>query len=82
MKLLTPTDIAELLQVSYETALNFIKTSGIPHIMVGRQYRVSDTAFETFIATAQTQTVNLEKTNIYNNCNPPAPKKLKMKGRT
>ena len=79
MKMLTPNDIAELMQVSYETALNFIKASGIPYIMVGHQYRVSDTAFENFVSATQTQTVNFDKKNIYHHSN--APKKLKMKGR-
>ena len=38
MNMLTPYDIAEYLQVSYETALDFIKHSNIPYIKVGRQY--------------------------------------------
>lgn len=46
---LTPHDIAEILHISYESALAFIKQSGIDYIQIGRQYRVSQDAFETFI---------------------------------
>lgn len=48
-KLLTPYDIAELLQISYEKALAFIKYSGVKHIQLGRQYRVSEKALAAFL---------------------------------
>ena len=38
--MLTPAEVAELLKVSYDTALNFIKKSGLPYTKVGRQYRI------------------------------------------
>lgn len=38
---LTPQEVADLLKISYETALGFIKYSGIDYVMIGRQYRVS-----------------------------------------
>ena len=38
---LTPQGVADLLKISYETALGFIKYSGIDYVMIGRQYRVS-----------------------------------------
>lgn len=37
---LTVTELADLLRISYENALNFIKYSGVEYIKVGRQYRV------------------------------------------
>ncbi len=43
---LTPQEIAELLKVSYQNALAFIKDSGLPHFKVGRQYRVNRAALE------------------------------------
>lgn len=46
---LTPHDIAEILHISYESALAFIKQSGIDYLQIGRQYRVSQDAFEAFI---------------------------------
>ena len=40
-EMLTPKEVAEILKVSYETALEFIRYSGIDYIKIGRQYRVS-----------------------------------------
>ena len=65
MKMLTPYDIAELLQVSYETALEFIKNSGIQYVKVGRQFRVSEKTFNAFMSPAQPKTVKLTQRNIY-----------------
>lgn len=48
-KLLTPRDVAEILGVSYETALAFIRYSGIDYVKIGRQYRVSETKLEAFL---------------------------------
>lgn len=38
---LTPQEVADLLKISYETALDFIKYSGLDYIRIGRQYRIS-----------------------------------------
>lgn len=46
---LTPQDIADILLISYESALAFIKQSGIDYWQIGRQYRVSKETFETFM---------------------------------
>lgn len=48
--MLTPTEVAEILQVSYETALAFIKFSGIDFIRVGRQYRISEEKLSAFLS--------------------------------
>lgn len=69
MKLLTPYDIAERLQVSYDTALEFIKSSGISYIQVGRQYRVAENAFNAFVSCGQPKTVKLKTKDIYNKVN-------------
>ena len=79
MKMLTPYDIAELLQVSYDTALEFIKTSGITYITVGRQYRVSEKAFEAFVTPVQPKTVKLNERNIYPKINTNTSKTLRRK---
>lgn len=68
MNMLTPYDIAEYLQVSYETALEFIRQSNIPYIKVGRQYRVPEKAFNAYIEATAAATVNSDYRNIYNNC--------------
>lgn len=39
-KYLTATEIAEILRISYDKALEFIKTSGVEYVQIGRQYRV------------------------------------------
>ena len=49
MKLLTPRDVAEILQVSYEAALAFIRCSGIDYVKIGRQYRVSEEKLEAYL---------------------------------
>ena len=48
-KLLTPHEIATILNVSYASALAFIKYSGIDYIQVGRQYRVCEEKLQAFI---------------------------------
>ena len=77
MNMLTPYDIAEYLQVSYETALEFIKQGGIPYIKVGRQYRVSEKAFKAYIEDTAAATVNSDYKNIYNNSKPKGKIKLR-----
>ena len=49
MKFLTPHEIAKILQLSYEKALEFVKYSGVPYIRIDRQYRVEETAFKAFL---------------------------------
>ncbi len=47
--MLTPHDVADIMKVSYETALEFIKYSGIDYIKIGRQYRVSKDKLTAFL---------------------------------
>lgn len=56
---LTPKDIAEILDISYESALAFIRNSGIDYIQLGRQYRVSEDKFKAFLARDGCVTVEL-----------------------
>lgn len=46
---LTPHEIAQMLQISYEKALAFIKYSGVKYIKIGNQYRVSETSLNVFL---------------------------------
>lgn len=46
---LTPHEIAEMLKISYEKALAFIKFSGIKYIKIGNQYRVSEASLNVFL---------------------------------
>ena len=59
VKMLTPKDIAEIFCISYESALNFIKTSGIDYIRMGRQYRVSEDKLKRFISMGGSISVDL-----------------------
>lgn len=46
---LTPKDIADTLNLSYDSALAFVKFSGIPYLRVGRQYRVAPNELRQFL---------------------------------
>ena len=48
-EMLTPQEVAEIMKVSYESALAFIRYSGIDYIKIGRQYRVSAEKLKTFL---------------------------------
>lgn len=48
-EMLTPKDVAKILKISYESALAFIKYSGIDYIRVGNQYRVSAEKLKAFL---------------------------------
>ena len=67
MKMLTPYEVAEALQISYDTALTLIKQGELPCIKIGRQYRVSEKALNEFIAGATVTPVKSTFKNIYPN---------------
>ena len=48
-EVLTVQEVSTILRVSYDTALTFVKFSGVPYIKVGRQYRVLRNEFEEFL---------------------------------
>ena len=58
-KVLTPRDIADILGISYDSALAFIKNSGIDYVCVGRQYRVSEDKLKAFLSQGGCVAVNL-----------------------
>ncbi len=49
LEMLTPKEVAKILKISYESALGFIKFSGIDYIKVGNQYRVSAEKLKVFL---------------------------------
>ena len=59
-KMLTPTDVASILNVSYDTALAYIKRSGIPYIKIGRQYRVSEESLHEILHTGDCVEITLD----------------------
>lgn len=66
MIMLTPYDVAERLQVSYDTVLSLIKQGELPHVKIGRQYRVSEKALNDFINGTTIGNVKSVNKNIYN----------------
>ena len=63
MKLLTPHDIAALLQISYEAALGFVRYSGVPYHKVGRQYRVNEDELRVFLRKKGTEAIDIQGIN-------------------
>ena len=48
-EMLTPREVAEILKISYESALAFIKYSGIDHHVISGRYRVSAEKLQAFL---------------------------------
>ena len=48
-EMLTPKEVAEILKISYESALAFVKYSGIDYHKIGNQYRVSADKLQAFL---------------------------------
>ena len=48
-EMLTPKEVAAILKISYESALAFIKYSGVDYIRIGNQYRVSAEKLKAFL---------------------------------
>lgn len=59
----TAEDIAELLKISYDSALKFVKYSGVHYIKIGRQYRVPQDALEVFLNKNSSIEIELEAEN-------------------
>ena len=60
MKMLSPAEVAERLNISYDTALRMIKTSGIAYLKIGRQYRVSESVIDELISQDDVVIVDFE----------------------
>ena len=60
IEMLTPHQIADILQISYDSALAFVRYSGIDYIKIGRQYRVSSEKLEAFLKQKGKITIDLE----------------------
>lgn len=48
-RMLTAQNVAEILSISYEAALAFIKYSGLDFVKVGRAYRVAEDKLTEFL---------------------------------
>ena len=60
MKMLSPAEVAERLNISYDTALRMIKGSGIAYLKIGRQYRVNETVINELTSQDETVIVDFE----------------------
>lgn len=49
MTLLTPQEVADILKISYDKTLDFIKYSGIEYVQIGRQYRIEESKLTAFL---------------------------------
>lgn len=57
----TPKEIADILRISYEKALMFIKYSGIAYVQIGRQYRVAKDVLHKFLSRKQPIIVDISE---------------------
>ena len=62
---LTIEDIATKFKVSYDTALGFVKHSGVESVKLGRQYRVLESKLDEFLYPTQTEKKKLLHRPIY-----------------
>ena len=61
MKMLTPAEVAERLNISYDTALHMIKHSGIAYLKIGRQYRVNESVIDELTSQGDVVIVDFEE---------------------
>lgn len=61
---LTPQEVAELLNIDYQSALGFIKHSGVSFLKIGRRYRVSKQVLEKFLLENQRKRIEIEPPDL------------------
>ena len=62
---LTVTEIAEMLNISYDTALHYVKYSNIESVKIGRQYRVLESKLNEALYPQKTVKKKLHSRPIY-----------------
>ena len=62
---LTVEDIAAKFKVSYDTALGFVKYSGVESVKLGRQYRVLESKLNAILYPKKTEKKQLRRRPIY-----------------
>ena len=62
---LTVSEIADMLKISYDKALDYIKTSGVEYVKIGRQYRVSESKLNAMLYPPKPTKQTLSKRPIY-----------------
>ena len=64
-KYMTVSEIAEMLKISYDKALEFVKYSGVEYVQIGRQYRVLESKLNAFLYPQKTIRQPLRRRPIY-----------------
>lgn len=62
---LTVREIAELLKISYDSALEVVKYSGIEYVQIGRQYRVLESTLYQFLNPKQAKKNSNQQRNTF-----------------
>ena len=62
---LTVADVADMLKISYDKALEFIKFSGVEYVQIGRQYRVLQSKLNLFLYPPKPVRKELRKRPVY-----------------
>lgn len=62
---MTPSEVAEMLKISYDKALELIKYSGVEYVQVGRQYRVLESKLNAVLYPKKTQKQQLRRRPVY-----------------
>lgn len=62
---LTVKEVAEMLKISYDKALEYIKYSGVEYVKIGRQYRVLQSKLNDFLYPPKKVKQTLSRRPIY-----------------
>jgi excisionase family DNA binding protein len=62
---LTVQEVAEMLKISYDKALDFIKYSGVEYVQIGRQYRVQESRLQAFLYPPKQVKQTLRRRPVY-----------------
>jgi excisionase family DNA binding protein len=62
---LTVQEVAEMLKISYDKALDFIKYSGVEYVQIGRQYRVQKSRLQAFLYPPKQVKQTLRRRPVY-----------------
>ena len=58
-------EVAEMLKISYDKALDFIKYSGVEYVQIGRQYRVQESRLQEFLYPPKQVKQTLRRRPVY-----------------
>lgn len=58
-------EVAGMLKISYDKALDFIKYSGVEYVQIGRQYRVQESRLQEFLYPPKQVKQTLRRRPVY-----------------